>query len=178
MIVSGAEANQGLNEYQQRRLLVTCQYIDKLLLGVEEVLNASASNAAFPRYQLDISPDQRRTIEQYLARVRDQLRRALQCQEIPVSPPSIPASRSIRSALGFIDIALEELKPKYMRGYGPVPERAAAALNDIVSELRVLVGRLDRALTEERGEGSPASPAAYDRRDGMKTLGKENQPVD
>ena len=39
-----------LNEYQARRLRVTCQYIDKLLCGVEEILNIAASKAAFPRY--------------------------------------------------------------------------------------------------------------------------------
>lgn len=46
MIVSAAEANHGLNEYQQRRLLVTCQYIEKLLFGVEEVLNAASPRSA------------------------------------------------------------------------------------------------------------------------------------
>jgi len=38
-----------LNEYQQRRLRVSCEQIDKMLGEVEEILNAASSKAAFPR---------------------------------------------------------------------------------------------------------------------------------
>ena len=49
--------------------------------------------------------------------------------------------------LGAVDIAVEELKPKYMRGYGEVPESVAMELNGIVGELAGLVSRLDGYLS-------------------------------
>jgi GTP-binding protein EngB required for normal cell division len=141
-----------LNEFQARRLRVTCQYIDKLLSEISEILHASSSKAAFPRFLPDIAPAQSRTIEDYLVRLRARLVRVLDGQGIPRENPSIPASRAVHVALGTIDIAVEELKPHYMHGYGDLPEAAATELNGIVGELRGLVSKLDRYLLEGVGE--------------------------
>ncbi len=126
--------------------------MDKLLADIETVLNTATSKTPFPRYINDISPAQRRTIEDYIARVRAQLVRVLEGQEIERGKPFIPASRAIHVDLGAIDIAAEELKPKYMRGYGEVPESAATELNGIVGELSSLVHRFDRYLSEGIGQ--------------------------
>jgi GTP-binding protein EngB required for normal cell division len=141
-----------LNEFQARRLRVTCQYVDKLLSEVSEILHASSSKAAFPRFLPDIAPAQSRTIEYYLVRLRAQLVRVLDGQGIPRENPSIPASRAVHVMLGTIDIAVEELKPHYMHGFGDLPVAAATELNGIVGELRGLVSKLDRYLQEGVGE--------------------------
>src|SRR5713226_4093886 len=141
-----------LNEFQARRLRVTCQYIDKLLDEIEEILHVTASKAAFPRFSPDVAPAQGRTIEDYVSRLRAQLVRVLDGQGIPREKPSIPASRAIHVALGTIDIAVEELKPHYMRGYGDLLEAAATELNGIVGELRSLVSKLDHYLAEGVGQ--------------------------
>jgi GTP-binding protein EngB required for normal cell division len=141
-----------LNEFQARRLRVTCQYIDKLLGEIEEILHVTSSRAAFPPFCPDVAPAQGRTIEDYVSRIRAQLVRVLDGQGIPREKPSIPASRAIHIALGTIDIAVEELKPHYMHGYGDLPEAAATELNGIVGELRGLVSKLDRYLLEGVGE--------------------------
>ncbi|MGB9404735.1 MAG: hypothetical protein WCA98_14460, partial [Candidatus Acidiferrales bacterium] len=149
---NSASSVLGLNEFQANRLRVSCQYIDKLLGEVEAILNASASKAAFPRYSSDVAPAQRRTIEDYIARVRAQLIRVLDGQGIAREKPFIPASRAIHVMLGAIDIAAEELKPGYMHGYGDLPESVATELNGIASELRGLVFRLDRYLSQGIGQ--------------------------
>jgi hypothetical protein len=141
-----------LNEHQARRLCVTCQYVDKLLSEIEEILNVAASKAAFPRYSADVAPAQRRTIEDYISRIRAQLVRVLEGQGIPREEPSIPTSRAIHVALTSIDIAVEELMPQYMRGYGDLSEAAATELNGIVGELRGLILRLDCYLAEGVGQ--------------------------
>ncbi len=141
-----------LNPNQASRLRVTCQYIDKLLGEIEDVLNTTSSRSAFPRYSTDIVPAQRRTIEDYIARVRAQLIRVLDGQGIVREKPSIPASRAIHVTLGAIDIAAEELKPSYMRGYGDLPERVATELNGIAGELMNLISRFDLYLAEGVGQ--------------------------
>jgi len=141
-----------LNEFQAGRLGVTCQYVDKLLSDIQAILNVAASKAAFPRYSADVAPAQRQTIEDYIARIRAQLVRVLDGQAIPREKPSIPASRAIHVALGAIDIAVEELKPQYMRGYGDLSEAAVIELNGIAGELRSLVSKLDRYLVEGVGQ--------------------------
>ncbi len=146
------KVRETLNPYQGNRLRVTCQYIDKVLGEIEEILNTAKSKAAFPRYSDDVLPAQRRTIEDYIARVRAQLIRVLDGQGIDRGKPFVPASRALHVHLGAIDIAVEELKPEYMRGYGAVPENVARELNGIVGELSALVSRFDHYLSAGVGD--------------------------
>lgn len=144
-------SRSSLNEFQAGRLRVTCQYIDRLLGDIEAILNVSTSEAAFPRYSSDVALAQRRTIEDYISRIRAQLIRVMDGQGITREQPAIPASRAIHVALGAIDIAVEELKPQFMRGYGALSQGAATELNGIVGELQGLVSKLDRYLDEGVG---------------------------
>jgi GTP-binding protein EngB required for normal cell division len=138
--------SNSLNSNHERRLSVTCRHIDKLLAEMESALNVSTSKLAFPQYAPDLSPAQRRVIEDYIGRIRAQLVRVLDGQGIERPPADIPVSRSLHSHLTFVDIATEELKPEYMRGYGEVPPAAAVELNGIAGELQGLVRQLDQYL--------------------------------
>ncbi|HTY85580.1 MAG TPA: dynamin family protein [Silvibacterium sp.] len=135
-----------LNSNHERRVAVTCRYIDKLLAEIETALNASASKRAFPQYVCDVSPAQRRVIQDYIGQIRAQLVRVLDGQGIKRPPADIPVSRSLHSHLAFVEIAAEELKPEYMRGYGEIPPAAAVELNGISGELQSLVRQLDHYL--------------------------------
>jgi len=130
-----------LNENQARGVRVSCQYIDRLLGEIETILNSAGSNAAFPQYIPDISPSGRSAMEEFVARIRAQLRRVLEGQGIEPPPPHIPAARAVRASLYTIDIVAEELKPRYMRGFGEMDTETAAELNGIAEELRDLVAR-------------------------------------
>ncbi len=125
---------------------VTCRHIDKLLAEMESALNVSTSKLAFPQYAPDLSPAQRRVIEDYIGRIRAQLIRVLDGQGMERPPADIPVSRSLHVNLTFVDIATEELKPEYMSGYGEVPPAAAVELNGIAGELQGLVRQLDQYL--------------------------------
>jgi GTP-binding protein EngB required for normal cell division len=137
-----------LNEHQQTRLRVTCQYIDKLLADAEDILHAATSQSPFPRYIADITSAQIRVIEDHIRRLRLQLVRTLAWQQMRPTPPDIPATRAVRSNLTFVDIAIEELKPHYMRGFGAVPDDAVSELNGVVHELRALINGMERYLQE------------------------------
>jgi GTP-binding protein EngB required for normal cell division len=141
-----------LNENQVRRLRVTCEYIDELLCRVEETLNVAASKAAFPQYTSDITPVQRKTIEDYITRIRAQLIRVLDGQQISRDRRKITVSRAIDATLISVDIAVEELKPKYMRGYGELPDATATELYGISGELHNLVMQINRYLTQGAGQ--------------------------
>jgi len=133
----------GLNEHHLRRLLVSCQYLDHLLSEITDVLNTAHSQGAFPKYFIDISPAERKVIEDYSARIRRQLLRLVERHGI-AHEPAIPASRALHSLLAVAQISAEELNPKYLRGYGKVPESAAAVMRPLVGELQDLIADLDR----------------------------------
>jgi GTP-binding protein EngB required for normal cell division len=145
-------SSASLNEFQARRLTVTCRYIDDTIGDTQEILNSAVSKAAFPKYIQDITPAQRRTIEDYFARIRAQLARVLDGQGIPRPDAWCPASRAVSTSLTVIDIAVEELRPRYMRGYGDLPPALATELEGISGELRGLIARVYQYLRQGSGE--------------------------
>ena len=144
--------NRGeLNANQQRRLYISCSYIDKLLSEIEQVLHETSSPSPFPRHLIDITPAQARVLEDHIRRLREQLLRTLAWQQMKPEPSEIPATRSVLTHLEFIDIAVEELKPKYMRGSGTVPEDAVDELTGVAHELRSIVQSMQRYIRQEFG---------------------------
>ena len=158
-----------LNAPQKNRLRSTCQHIDKLLSSVEHILHETASESPFRTHQIDIAPAQVRVIEDYIRRLRKQMLRALEWQHIQPPEPEIPATRAVLTHLAFIDIAVEELRPSYMRGSGEVPEDATDELNGVVHELRSLEEEMERYLRQELTVDADARNAEPEDRDG--TLG-------
>ncbi|HLY42536.1 MAG TPA: hypothetical protein VKR52_15075 [Terracidiphilus sp.] len=145
-----AEHRSGqLNEPQRRRLMVTCKYIDGLLCEIESALESARSHSPFPRYVVDVTPAQARHIESEISRLRDELLRFLAWQELAPQPPDIPVTRSVLTDLSFIDNAVEELKPRYMRGCGPVPEDALEPLNQSIRGLQAMVRDLQGYIRHE-----------------------------
>jgi GTP-binding protein EngB required for normal cell division len=137
-----SHAISSLNDAQQRNLRISCKHIDALLHDIEEVLNPARSNSVFPKYIHDIAPVQRKTIDDYIVRVRAQLLRVLASHAIEVEKPRITASHALHTALTFVEIAIEELSPGRMQGYGPVSETGAADLNGVMRELQSIVQQL------------------------------------
>jgi tRNA U34 5-carboxymethylaminomethyl modifying GTPase MnmE/TrmE len=143
--------HEELNEAQRRRLGVTCAYIDKLLCEVEQILHEGAAKSRFPRHIVDVAPAQARVLEDHIRRIREQLLRALAWQNMTPDAPEIPATRAALTHLAFIDIAIEELRPGYMRGSGAVADDAAEELNGVVHELRSAAQAMERYLRQELG---------------------------
>jgi hypothetical protein len=147
-----------LNEHHRRRLLVSCQYIDRLLSSIE---NAIADNAltAFPRYIKDMSDQERDNVREQVAKLRTQLLDFLRRWGIGIPEPAISARHSIETSLGYIEISVEELKPRYLRGYGMVPAPLVEDLTTSVEELQRAVKTTISMVKEARGSVSPAGEA-------------------
>jgi hypothetical protein len=147
-----------LNEAQQRRLSITCKYIDSLLCDIEHALHSAASQSPFPRYVVDVTPEQALEIESHIRRLRSQLLRTLNWQRLKPEPPEIPVTRLISTDLAFVDIAIEELKPHHLRACGAVPAGAVDELNGAIHELRSLVKSMENYVRNLAGE-NPESKA-------------------
>ena len=119
---------------------------------IEGILNESASRAAFPTYIADLSPAQRKTSRIISHASAPGSSGCWKARALPGNPPGVPVSRAVRGRLYSIDIAAEELKPKYMRGYGEVSDTVATELDGIAGELQSLVVRLDQYLAGGAGQ--------------------------
>jgi GTP-binding protein EngB required for normal cell division len=137
-----------LNEAQRRRLFSHAQYADKLLSEIEAILSASESKSIFPKYVADLSPPQVQLVRSYIARFRVQLARAMDGLGIVSESPALGALHSIRVTLTFVRIAVQEMAPHYLRGYGPLPESVTPQLDGLCAELEGLLERLGAALAD------------------------------
>jgi hypothetical protein len=142
-------SSAALNQAQQRRLSVTCEYIDRLLCDVEQILHQNSCLSPFPRHVMDVTAEQTGALEEHIGRLRAQLLRALAWQRLKPEPPDIPASRAVLTHLNFIDIAIEELRPRYMRGSGAIAEGAAEELERVADDLGATARAMEQYLRRE-----------------------------
>jgi len=158
-----------LNEAQRRRLLSNAAYADQLLSDIEAVLNASESKSIFPKYVPDVSLAQAKLVRNYIARFRDQLGRVMDGLGIVHKGATLGSIHSIHVALTFVRIAVQEMAPHYLRGYGELAQSVVPQLQGLCTELEGLVERLDSSLAQ----GSAADLEARLERLGQTSGGME-----
>jgi GTP-binding protein EngB required for normal cell division len=135
-----------LNESHRRRLLVNAQYADRLLSDVEAILSASESKSPFPKYRPDVSLHEARLIRSHIARFRDHLSRVLPAVGVESDGARFGSLHSIQVTLSFVRVAVAEMAPEYLRGYGELSDRSASELRGLSVELEGLIDSLDRNL--------------------------------
>jgi len=134
-----------LDENQERWLCVTFEYIDGLLRDIEEVLDGSSVDSAFPRNVPDIPKERRQMIRDAIPPIRQRLVQVLDDLAIQRKQIAIPASRTIRTNLNTINITLEELKRKEWGRSGSSPG-TAEEMRRIIEGLRKMVSGLDQCV--------------------------------
>ncbi|MBN1366026.1 MAG: hypothetical protein JW976_14560 [Syntrophaceae bacterium] len=139
----------GLNENHKRYLLSTFSHLDKILSEFECIIDVLIPRSTFQPYINDVTPEMRKMLEKQCDLIRQSMIRILKEQRISPAKPERSLSNSIRTSLIFADISIEELSPKYMRGYGKLSDEASDELNAIVKELRELVNRIKASLPEQ-----------------------------
>ncbi|MGD0479102.1 MAG: hypothetical protein ABSA42_02950 [Terracidiphilus sp.] len=149
MKIANMHDAEKLNEAQQRRLYASCQYIDGLLCQLEQAFHQEDSLSPFPRYVNDLNPAQMNKLKDQIRRIREQLLETLAWQGMKPESPSIPTSRVALTSLTFIDMTIEELSPRHLRGCGAVPEGAIDGLNRVVRDLRFAAGAMESYLRKK-----------------------------
>ncbi len=135
------------NEPQQRRLLASASYIDKLLLEIEQILSAS-SLGGFPKYKNPLAPVQVRVVRDYIKRLRQQIIRVLTELEVALPEPRFDATFSIKVTLQFIEVALEEIAPERLIGFGSVAQSLKEPLAGGIQEMKGIVRQMSSYLSQ------------------------------
>jgi GTP-binding protein EngB required for normal cell division len=151
-----------LNDNHRNTLLAGFKYIDRLLAEAVGGLTAAENGAIFSPVAPDATPVQRRIISDQASSLRRALKAALDACDIPVRPPSIGGLRNLRSALIFIDIAIEELGPKHLKGYGHIDDETTAQVEALQAQMRTRLGELRRFVDSGLGGDLSARLARLD----------------
>ena len=137
-----------MNENHQRHLCSTFQHVDNLLSEAERILISSGSPSPFQEYSHDSTSVQRKVTHDYIIRVREAMRRILEELKFPLKPPISGALWAARSHLSFATIAVAEIEPVRMKGYGKLSGEDEQTLNKIVADLNLILNRLGAYLAQ------------------------------
>lgn len=140
-------AVHGLTENHERGLLASVQYAAQLIRQCEEILAASDRPSPLNRYTGGLTPPQRKIVEDYLHRLHQQLLRFLDAAGIAPPPARIGAVHALTNAMMFVDNTLEEMRGRYLRGYGEISAEAERLLDGAVSEMQAQVREIESFLT-------------------------------
>jgi small GTP-binding protein len=139
---------QVLNANQQSPVATRLRYVDELLSEALRKLSAGGEDSPFSSLVHDATPVQQKVAADYVRRVRAAMRAVLEKWGIDPSPLRVSAVWAARTTLYSAEIAVEELAPHYLRGYGELSDEAAKEVNAVVSELLDLLGQLESYLAQ------------------------------
>jgi hypothetical protein len=143
---SGGKLDGLLNASQKNYILTTLRQADHLLCDCEQILASGASHSAFGSYLPDFTEEDQTALYGFISRLRASFSATLSRLGMAVPAPRISALRAIQTNLDYIDMDLEELRPRSMTGYGPLAEEASegleTAVQNLQAELRAMLGYL------------------------------------
>jgi len=146
----------GLNSSHQRHLLSIFKHVDDLLSEAAALTSPANSRSPFASSTADASPVQSKVIEDYIARVRDVMLRFLDRQGIRRDSPQTSGVWAVRTSLLFANSSVEELRPRYMRGYGELSGEAGQTMDDLATELQTLLRRMGDYMAQGLGRDPQA----------------------
>jgi hypothetical protein len=134
------------SDNHKRVLVNTFRHVDGMLMDMEKKLGGLEPRSPFREYTTDLSHEQSKIIMCYIGIIQDAMLKFLGDQGIPCKRNNTSIRRAVETAIQFMHIAFEELRPKYLRGYGALPAEPARELNEFVSKIQGLLDQLNGEL--------------------------------
>jgi GTP-binding protein EngB required for normal cell division len=141
-----------VNDNHRRHLVAILQHIDDLLAETEVKLAPLEAARLLPPCIPDAAPVQRKLIRDYAQRVRAAMRSALERFGVARRPPDVSGVWAARTTLMLAQIAVAELAPQHIRGYGPLDEDTERDIKATVAELSELLGQMESYLAQGAGD--------------------------
>ncbi len=141
-----------MNEHHQRCISSTLRHIHGRFAEIEGILAAIGVDSPLSQYVLDLQPMQRRVIEDYLNRIREEMVAALKRMGITLDGRRTSACWAVRNQLLGVSIAIAEMEPHHLIGYGKLSAEDNSRVAQECAELERLVSRLDAYLGRAHGE--------------------------
>jgi len=135
-----------LDERRKRSLLLKLRHLDELLFEVDRLAEGKGSSSPLSDRYTELEPEKKEAVQRYIVRLRETMCRILEEKGIPIDVPSFETIHSINTSLIFMDISIEEIRPKYMRGYGELTREAADELDVVATELQGLLKQMQAVL--------------------------------
>jgi GTP-binding protein EngB required for normal cell division len=137
-----ADLRAELNDSHRRILASSLAYLDELLVAIDTMASGAAARSPFSPYVPDLSASELHALPDYAAEIRARMAEMAGALGLAVARATVPTSRAIDLTLMSADIALEEIQPDKLRGYGAPTAAGAAAVEHFTAELSRLIQQL------------------------------------
>jgi GTP-binding protein EngB required for normal cell division len=124
-----------MNANHVRAILSGFRAMDRLLADIEAALRGPASSSLFVAPPADLKPALRHLLAADVREVRAAMVEALIALGLHVTPAAGRARGTIQTALSFAEIALQDIAPERLGGYGPLSPGDAVALDRVLSDM-------------------------------------------
>jgi GTP-binding protein EngB required for normal cell division len=165
-----------LNANHKSGLRVTFQSIDESLSRAIALLDSSRELSPFNELVPDATPVQRQVVADYATRIRSAMRRALESYGIPLAQARRSSIWAAQMQVLGAAIALEEIDPKRLRGYGEISVDDARQIVRTLTPIGDLLDRVQFYLSHgpgaDLGERIQRLSATSDEIELLRTLGR------
>ncbi len=144
-----------LNPLHKNALLSTFLHIESRLNEMEPMLAQSKRPSPLDERIHDLSPTEAKVVEDYFARIRSTMVTCLEKHGIPIEVHRVGLRWALQTSLITLSVAVAEVSPDRLRGYGELDDAGRKEILSIQQELDRL---LDRMTTG--AEPNPAADAA------------------
>ena len=141
-----------LNNFHKRSVAIGFQDIHQRLTALEEAIACCERQSPLSEYVRDMSPTETKVVQDYFSRVRGALLDCLEQYEIPLESRRISLRWALQTGLAFVGIAVDELGPEHLRGYGALDSNGRAILRKIQQEIDCHVDRVSAYVRQGAGQ--------------------------
>jgi len=125
-----------LGDTHKKALLSHFKYVDSLLAQIEYLAKEENLQSPFAGYEIDTTTEKTKVIETHVAHIRSVMLRILASKDVSIDIQNVGVAKAVNTNLTFADITIEEIRPKYMRGYGELADGCDDELNEVVLEIQ------------------------------------------
>jgi len=160
-----------LTEIHRRHILHGFLSVHKQMADLEALLVQSATSSPFSQSVQDVSPTECRVIQDHFARIRAAMRAHLDDLGIPLEVRTTSVRWTFETNLMHLQVAVDDMGPKRLAGYGPLDPTDQAAVARIQDDLTRLLERVRAYMRQGLGRDLSARLARLDASGaGVKTL--------
>lgn len=151
-----------LTPLHKNALLSTFLHIESRLDEMEPLLAQSKRPSPLDQHVHDLSPTEAKVVEDYFARIRSTMVTCLEKHGIPVEVHRVGLRWALQTSMSFLSIAVAEVSPDRLRGYGEMDEAGRQEVLSIQQELDRLLDRVSAYLSDRLGHNLPERIARLD----------------
>jgi len=151
-----------LTPLHKNALLFTFLHIQSRLNEMEPLLAQGKRPSPLDQYVHDLSPTEAKVVEDYFARIRSTMVSCLEKHGIPIEVHRVSLRWSLETSIAFLSVAVDEVGPDQLRGYGALDDAGRQEVVSIQQELDRLLDRVKAYLSDRLGHNLPERIARLD----------------